>query len=105
MGAEHLKKYQFKKGNTMGFKPGNPGGWKIRNGRLFGKRYGRKGGKARWASMTQDEKDMFEAKKAYSRQQNKRIRTQVLGKMSLKPAKNLSAQEIEEIDEFFGDII
>jgi hypothetical protein len=78
--------------------------WNVHNGRKFGKRYGRKGGKARWASMTQEEKELIWAKRDYAIEQNSRLKAR-MSKMSLTPAKNLSRQEIEEYEEFFGDIL
>ena len=79
--------------------------WNVHNGRKFGKRYGHKGGKARWASMTQEEKDMFEAKKRYNYEQNKRIRARMSNMSVIPPKTNASKQEIEDIEEFFGDIL
>lgn len=79
--------------------------WNVHNGRKFGKRYGHKGGKARWASMTQEEKDMFEAKKRYNYEQNKRIRARMSNMSVIPPKATASKQEIEDIEEFFGDIL
>ncbi len=79
--------------------------WNVHNGRKFGKRYGHKGGKARWASMTQEEKDMFEAKKRYHYEQNRRIRAKMSNMSIIPPKGSVTKQEIEEIEEFFGDIL
>lgn len=79
--------------------------WNVHNGRKFGKRYGRKGGKARWAKMTQEEKDLIWAKRDYAFEQSRLMRAK-LSKTSLTaPKKTFSTQDIEEIEEFFGDII
>lgn len=79
--------------------------WNVHNGRKFGLRYGRKGGKARWASMTQEEKDIYWAKNHYAREQTAKMKAR-LSKTSLVPPKStFTAQELEDIDKFFGDII
>lgn len=93
----------FKKGERQPWKEGH---WRDRiNGRKFGLRYGRKGGKARWASMTQEEKDLVNAKREYAHKQHKRVEAK-LSKMDIIPPKqHLSMQESEEIEEFFGDLI
>lgn len=81
-----------------------PRGFRERNGRKFGKRFGRKGGKARWAKMSQEEKELIWAKRDYAAEQNRRLKAR-MSKMSLTPAKTLTRQEIEEYEEFFGDIL
>lgn len=79
--------------------------WRIHNGRKFGKRYGHKGGKARWASMSQEEKDLYWAKNHYAREQTKKMKAK-LSKTSLtSPKLTLTAQELEDVEEFFGDLI
>ena len=99
MGTEHLKRTNKLDAN------GQSHSWNVHNGRIFGKRYGRKGGKARWASMTQEEKDLFIAKKEYSFEQNRRLKAKLTKTAFTSPKHQLKAQEIEEIEEFFGDII
>lgn len=82
-----------------------PHGFRTNNGRKFGKRFGRKGGKARWASMTQEEKDIYWAKNRYYREQSQRMKAK-MSKTGFIPAKQtMSAKDIEEYEEFFGDII
>lgn len=83
-----------------------PHGFRTNNGRKFGKRYGRKGGKARWASMTQEEKDLVNAKRDYAYEQSRRMKAK-LSKTNLTTPKTVafSAQDIKEIEEFFGDIL
>lgn len=79
--------------------------WNIHNGRQFGKRYGRKGGKARWASMTQEEKDFVTARRVYFAKQASKLRVK-LSKTALTTSKMVnSQQDIKDIEEFFGDII
>lgn len=79
--------------------------WNVHNGRKFGKRYGHKGGKARWASMTQEEKDLFEAKKRYHHEQSKMMKNRLHKASLTAPRRVFSKQDLEDIEEFFGDII
>lgn len=93
----------FKKGERQPWKEGH---WRDRiNGRKFGLKYGRKGGKARWASMTQEEEDLVRAKYRYTYEQSQRLKAKLAKTSLTAPTKTFSAQAIEEIEEFFGDII
>ena len=94
----------FKKGERQPWKEGH---WRDRiNGRKFGLKYGRKGGKARWASMTQEEKDLVNARRDYAYEQSRRMKAK-LSKTNLTSPKTvaLSAQDIKDVEEFFGDIL
>lgn len=93
------------KGRTRWTSETAPRGFRERNGRKFGKRFGRKGGKARWAKMSQEEKELIWAKRDYALQQNNRLKAK-MSKMSLTiPKRALKKEEIEEYEEFFGDIL
>lgn len=84
---------------------GRPHSWNVHNGRKFGKRYGRKGGKARWESMTQEERDLVWAKRDYAYEQSRRFKAKLSRTALTSPKKVFTAQEIEEVEEFFGDIL
>ncbi len=106
MGVEHLKRGDKRDAN------GYSHNWNIHNGRIFGKRYGRKGGKARWASMTQEEKDLFFAKKNYALkhavERNKRIRQQLQTNTPLMfpaPFTLVSGKNLDDFEELFGDVL
>lgn len=100
----------FQKGNTYGIKKGqvsHPHGFRTINGRKFGKRFGSKGGKARWASMTQEEKEIFYAKKEYFVKRNRQVKDRLSRNSTfVQPGANSSCSngQLDEIEEFFGDI-
>lgn len=104
--------------SSMTFRKGDPrfsdggwldhhGHWRDRlNGRKFGLKYGHKGGKARWAQMSQAERELVWAKRDYQLQQTKRIKEQTLrGTAFTTPKALMSKQDVEDFDEFFGTVI
>ncbi len=80
--------------------------WNVHNGRKFGLRYGRKGGKARWASMTQEEKDMLEAKKQYTFEQTRRLKAKLSKTPFTTPTQQgYNTKDREALEDFFSEII
>lgn len=82
-----------------------PHGFRTNNGRKFGKKYGRKGGKARWAKMTQEEKDIYWAKNKHYRRKTEAMKARMSKTSLTLPKGQLTAQDLEDYDEFFADIL